>query len=415
MKKVFMAAASGLMALTLGGCGVKYAYELTSPDETTATEEETEAAISLNIRYCDDRYTDYLNDCIKRYTKSYDNVDVSIELVSSENYIKEINSDAVQKGRNIDLYIASNSDLGTAYLAGLAAKNTSDGYTDEAYSQAALNACSYKDYLVGYPLAYETSFLVYNADFMAEKDVETFAKIETFATSIDFSSDEVKGIQSIFRCDLGQSFGNYGFVGYGMDIGGGCGDDAGVFNVNNEKTVKLAQQYLSLIQYFNLESDMTYDKCVKQFTSGKILATIVGLDAIGEIEESEINYKIAAFPDYNAKDKAAPLSITSVLVVNPYSPNQAAAAQLAEFISFDCADSLYGYAGMLSAKKGVKYDNSKLESIYDSYDKSVPKNKLLYGEQVYPLIEIALHNIVAGADIGEELQKIDDYMKTQLQ
>jgi hypothetical protein len=33
---------------------------------------------------------------------------------------------------------------------------------------------------------------------------------------------------------------------------------------------------------------------------------------------------------------------------------------------------------------------------------------------VYPLIEIALHNIIAGEDVEDELQSVDAYMKKQL-
>ena len=64
--------------------------------------------------------------------------------------------------------------------------------------------------------------------------------------------------------------------------------------------------------------------------------------------------------------------------------------------------------------KNIEYDEEYLSQIYDSYAKSAPKNKLVYGEQVYPLLEIALHNIVNGDDIKEQLTSVDDYMKKQL-
>lgn len=410
-KKVILLAA-GLTALTLSSCGVKYAYELTSPEETTVKEEE---AVSLNVRYSDERFTDYLKNCEEAYEKTHKNVDVTLELVPSENYIQGISDDTVKGGKNVDLYIAQNNDLGTLYLAGLAAKNTGHEYTNNYYCQTALDACSYKGSLVAYPLGYETSFLVYNTDFLSEENVNTFADIQNYSTEIDFSSEEAAGIESIFRCDIRRMFGNYGFIGSGMSLGGVCGDDPSDFNVNNKQTVKSAEDYLALIDYFSLKSGVSYEDCVEQFTSGRILATIVGLDAVDDIDAGDVNYKIAGFPDYDGKSKTAPLSITTALVVNPYSINQTAAADFAKYATYECADKFYGDTGMLSTKRNAYCANPELENVYDSYDKSVSKNKLLYGEQVYPLIEIAIHNIAAGEDIEKELQKIDDYMKKQLQ
>ena len=57
--------------------------------------------------------------------------------------------------------------------------------------------------------------------------------------------------------------------------------------------------------------------------------------------------------------------------------------------------------------------NKEYAGIYESYMKSDNKNKYQYGDQVYPLIEIALHNIIAGEDIEDELQSVDAYMKKQ--
>lgn len=412
-RKVILLAA-GLTALTLSGCGVKYAYELTSPDEVTV-KAEAEETVNLNIRYSDEKYTDYLKNCGAEYEKNHKNVEITLELVASENYIQGISDDTIRGGKNVDLYIAQNNDLGTLYLAGLAAKNTAHEYHNSHYCQTALDACSYKGNLVAYPLGYETSFLVYNTDFLSDEDVKTFASMENYSTEIDLSSEEAAGIESIFRCNISQMFGNYGFIGAGMTLGGVCGDDPTDFNINNKQTVKSAEDYLSLIDYFSLKSDVTYEDCVKQFTSGRILATIVRLDAMSDIDAGDVNYSIAGFPDYDNKSKTAPLSITSAIVVNPYSANQSEAVEFAKYITYERADKFYEETGMLSTKRNAYCANPELTKVYDSYDKSVSKNKLLYGEQVYPLIEIALHNIVAGEDIKTELQKIDDYMKIQLQ
>ena len=69
--------------------------------------------------------------------------------------------------------------------------------------------------------------------------------------------------------------------------------------------------------------------------------------------------------------------------------------------------------GYMSTNKNI-YKDGKYEGVYKSLLKSSSKNKLNYGEQVYPLIEIAMHNIAAGEDVEAELKYIDEYMKKQL-
>ena len=77
-------------------------------------------------------------------------------------------------------------------------------------------------------------------------------------------------------------------------------------------------------------------------------------------------------------------------------------------------------------------DNSRINNIYNSYEKASNKNKLQYGEQIYPLIEIVLHNIVAENAINDtsgtgetddadfssfimnEFKKVEEYMNNQL-
>ena len=67
----------------------------------------------------------------------------------------------------------------------------------------------------------------------------------------------------------------------------------------------------------------------------------------------------------------------------------------------------------MSARR-ISYSDDRLNNVYDSYEKASNKNKIQYGEQIYPLIEIALHNIVAGNDITEEFENVEEYMNSQL-
>ena len=414
MRKTTVMALIPAMALMLTACQVEYANEMTTPAEENTTEAETTDSI-LRVRYCDDRYTGYLEYCKKEYEKSNGGISVEIQLVSSSDYIQGIKDDSVSGKEIPDVYIAGNSDLSVAYLAGLASVNTSDEFSLQNYSKAALDSCSSNGSLVAYPLSYSTSFLVYNADYLSEEDVKTFEAIKTYSNNADFTSEDSAQIDKIFGCDLNGIFGNYGFVGSGIDLGGEFGDDNTSVSICNDKTLEAAQEYLSLVDYFHLNMDSSHEDCLDKFSQGVMLATIMYTDDVSLMADWNVNYRITEVPDYNGEVAVKPLSVTKSLVVNPYSSKQSEAAGFAELAAVKCADKLYEYTGMMSAGKRVKHDNAELDNIYASYEKSAPQNKLLYGEQAYPRIEIALHNIVAGNDMGEEFKNVDEYMKTQME
>lgn len=407
-----MFAGIAVMMPLLAGCKVEYAENMTSAEADAET--ETTAKV-IRVRYSDEKYTDYIKYCEEEYEKNNEGIDIVPELVSSDNYINNINSDSAAGGSVPDVYMAANSDLGTLYLAGLAYKNTSDVYNTDNYCEAALDACSYNKTLVAYPLAYRTSFLLYNTKYLTAEDTVSFAAMETYSENADFfSSEESASVESVFRCEVSDLFTNYAFISPGLVIGGAQGDNADSVSIVNDTTKAAAKEYMSLIDYFSISTKNTYNGCMKKFLSGKFLSVIATTDSLSTIAESKIECGVAAFPDYNSKLSTKPLSITTALVVNPYSSDVSEASKFAEFATAGMKDVLYSYTGMLSAASNVEYEDTCFADIYASYAKSMPKNKLVYGEQIYPLLEIAMHNIAAGEDIEEQLSNVSDYMKSQL-
>ena len=403
-----------ILAMMLTSCQVEYADEMTTPALEDTTEAETQDSI-LRVRYSDDVYSEYLEYCKEEYERTHQGVEVLLELVPSSDYIKNIQDDSVS-GENVpDVYMAGNGDLSVLYLAGLAMKNSSDEFTEQNYCGAALDACSCKDSLVAYPLSFRTSVLIYNSDYLSENDVKTFEGIRTYSSNAEFNSGESGAVEKIFGCDLNKIFGNYGFIGSGIDLGGRNGDDKNLLSICNDRTLQAAQEYLSLVDYFHLNMDTSYDDCLQKFSTGAMLATIIYTDDIAGAKDWQVNYKLAPVPDYNEDVKVTPLSVTKAMVVNPYSLKQKEAVEFAEFTTAGNADKLYEYTQVMSAKKAVEYSDPEFDNVYKAYERSVPQNKLLYGEQAYPRIEIALHNIVAGSDMCEELKSVDDYMKTQME
>lgn len=411
MNKILPIAVAGLVGLTLCGCKVQYASTIETNEEgsqeVTVAPEKT-----IYFRYNDSKYTEFFDYCANSFMQENKNVKVVLELKDKENYVIDIiNNTTNSKGP--DVYFTETSALGTLTLSGVADVNNASDVSDMDFGQGALNACTYEGKIVAYPFDFSVPFLVYNTDFLTVENVSTFDDIKNFADEADFGDLGVQ-LNGVFTCNLSKLFMNYGFIGSGISLGGDCGDKADDFIICSEASLSAVNAYKDLVNFFNIGSDLKYEKCVEYFMNTEFLATIVTPDTLKQLDESEINYGIAPLPDYGEGGLTKPLSITNAIVVNPFSAQTDVAAEFAEYVTITKANQLYEYTERISACQNVNYENDYWSKIYDSYNKSVSKNKLQYGEQVYALLEIALHNIVAGNDVTEELTVVQEYMDKQL-
>lgn len=407
-------------AVTFSGCKVRYEKE---SQDTVGEKETVSVAVAervtnnitsdtIKIRYSNSAYTSYLEKCKAKFEEQNEGTSIILEPVEKENYLVNIGSDSIE-GTNVpDLYIIGSDELATAYLAGLASKVQSETFVKQNYDDVAVNACSYNKTPVAYPISFKTTFLTYNSDYVEDNKSYTIEDIKTYSENADFSKIQMN-IKKIFDCNINDLFMNYGFFGSGINIGGKDGCDASAFSVCNDTTIKSAESYVGLINFFSLDSKIKYEDIVTEFIAGEAVFSIVSTDSIAELEKSDYQFVYEEFPDYSTDEKTSPLSITTSLVVNPYGGNISDATVFAEFIAGEMAAELFDNTGFMSTNKNI-YQGGKYEGIYKSYLKSSSKNKLKYGEQVYPLIEIAMHNIASGEDIKSELQSVDEYMKKQI-
>lgn len=416
-------------AAAFGICGCHIEYEEDMTEEETPNAGVTEETHQIRVAYSDETYTVYLEDCVERYMSLHQNISVELVYMEADAYLETLSAQSLSANADqeaaavSDVYLLENYQLGTAYLAGIAAKNTKSDET--YYCRTALDACSYNGTLIAYPLGYRTTFLIGNRDLTGDLEISAFTQIDAFSDSlygenaegvIEWSSEEGSvSIEAIFKCNLKDLFLIYPFVGAGMNLGGKSGSDNADFSVCSSDSVAQAEQMLALIERYGIDTEAEYEECVADFLAGKTAFSVFSTDTLAQLQETDtLSYYICAFPDYSDSIKTAPLSITTALVVNPYSRDLETAEAFAYFATFSMANSLYRDAGVLSARTNVQYQNEEFSNIYASYEKSVPKNKLQFGEQAYPLIEIALHNIIAGEDIETELAAVDAYMQTQL-
>ena len=412
MKKITLTFMAGLMALSLTACNITYKSTEVIPN---GGETQIDGEGVLRFCYTDEKYKDFFKFCETEYERLNPGVDVVLEYrAENSEYLNKIIEDSYNNYNVADVYMLSDNNLSTAYLAGVAMKNSFDVFTEDNYCKTALNACSYVDRLVAYPLSYDTTYMLYRSDILSVDDVTTFGNLILFSDTMETLGEEHPEIQAIFSSDLNSIFINYGYLGAGFNIGGSVGTESDKMEINTTKAINLAEKYIAMVKYFALDSKVTYDDSFQGFLNGRYASIIASTTNLSELEDCEVEYSIAQFPNFSNVNKTSPLALTKCVVVNSFADDTAVASDFARFVTYEAASYLYEYSGALSAKRGVVYPNEKLGYIYDSYEKATVKNKLTYGEQVYPLLEIALHNIVAGNSAEEELKSVEDYMKKQI-
>lgn len=412
MRKIILTFMAGLTALSLTACNITYkSTEVgNQPGEIVVDGEGV-----LRFCYTDEKYKEFLEFCEKEYERFNSDVDVVLEYrAESSEYLNQIIEDSFANENVADVYMLSDSNLSTAYLAGVAMKNSFADFNEDNYSKTALNACSYIDKLVAYPLSYDTTFMLYRSDILSPDDVSTFGNLILVSDTMETLGDDYPEVQAIFSSDLNDIFINYGYIGAGFNIGGKTGSETGVLEIASPKASNLSEKYIALIKYFAINNSLKNQDVLDGFLTGKYVSVIASTANLSEIIESELEYSIVEFPNFSNVNKTAPLALTKCVAVNPFADDTAIASDFARFVTYEAASFLYEYSGTLSARRGVAYTNPQLANIYASYEKASIKNKLAYGEQVYPLLEIAMHNIVAGNAAKDELKSVEDYMKNQI-
>lgn len=409
-KRVSVVLAALLVTTTISGCKIQYVEEET---ESTTVAQTTAAApeetISLRLWYSDESLTSYILRCSREYEAANSNVNISISLIPESDYISTLTEKAIG-GEAVDLYIVNNDNLEQMRLAGIAQENTmTDIYNSYNYSEKAINACTYKGHMVAYPLFFDTTFLLYNKDYVEDPDIHCFEDIKTFAEGYEVPAGSK--LSNIFTCNLNDIFFNYAFLGRYLDMGGVCGDDKSITFEINEKVYAAVNQYKALIDYFFINrADVDYYSCINGFENGSIAFTIADTDMYERIRQS-CDY-VGVLPFLNMSDTiaTAPLSITTCVAVNPFSKNAGVAASFAKYMTYTNASSIYDDTAKVACRK-ITYEDDNLNQIYASYEKSVPKLKIMYSDEFYALLEVAMHLMAEDADDIQALAAVGNYLR----
>lgn len=419
---------------------------------------------SVVVWYTDESMTDYINAMAVAFHEEYD-IRVLPQLQSGLDYLEDVYDASVREEEGPDLYIISNEALEKAYLAGLAAEITDESELVNAqhFSEASLNAVTYKGKKIGYPYYFETSVLLYNKTYIEEmaknqlmaetseepanaeeaeaasssedaSDEETIsqdaidAKVvelipQTFDELLSFadSYDAPAAVEAVFKWDVEDIFYNYFFVGNYMNVGGPCGDTSEEVDIYNLDTIKAMQVYQDLNQFFSFESeDVAYASVIQEFIEGKVVLTTATSDIMRTLQAAAdegtftFEYGIAPIPDLNEEMQTKNLSVTNTIVVNGFSDKQEDAEHFASYLAGEASASLYEKTGKIPAKTDEACKNDKTAVFYQEYSDSVPVPKMMETSNLWVQLEVTFAKVWNGSEVSKSLQELSEMIMSQV-
>lgn len=412
-----------------------YAME-DSMNGAVADEKAAKEDITLEVWYSEAELQKYIEEAAESF-EAANHIKVNTRLMSEVDYIENINNQSVgEKFEGPDVYLVSNDQLEMVELAGLTkkVKDTKNHYTTEYFCDTALHAVRYNGAQIAYPICFETSFLIYNKDYITvEQQVEGVEESQTEKTQVipatldelmEFSEnfEEKEGVENIFRFDVSDIFYTYFFVGDYLQLGGLDGDNAGVVNIANDNVKSCLRRFQELAQFFAIDiKTINYDTVLKEFAEGKTVYAIGKTDAVQRINDlaqmngKEINYGIAVLPNVSNELNSKALSVTTAAVVNGYTRQEEEASMFADYLSFGYAGKLYECSGKYTAKRSSSTENSAFrDEIYKQYENSVSLPKLLNASNFWVNLEIAFFNIWTGEEVDSQIQSVSDQVTKQL-
>jgi len=405
---------------------------------------------TIYVWYNDESMTDYVNGAAVVYGDE-NGVRVIPHLVSEGDYIENVNEATVRSEQIPDVFLLSNDSLEKAYLAGLASEidDVMEIVNRSYFPEVALNAVTYRDKLVAYPLYYETTALLYNETYLeqwalqqaqnesAEAEVaydeaSIAARAEDYLeTAVPQTIDDIlnlantfdppETVEGIFKWDVSDIFYNYYITGNYMQVGGETGDDRSVVNIHNPETTACLEIYKNLNQFFYIESDtVSYDSVVQDFLDGKLVFTIASTDAAARLAAAKADgsfayeYGAVAMPDPSAEMKARSLSVTGAVAVNGYSKNKELANKFAAYLVGEYAGNLYDKAGKCPVNYNVIHGTPLLDVFYKEYENSISLPKIMEISNYWMQLEIVFSKVWNGADVSEALADLAEQMQLQI-
>ena len=382
------------MLTVFAGCGNK-------DDRTQAAKElNLSGPITVNVWYNDSTYESYLEFVARQFKKSNELVTVKPVYIEADSYINYIYDESVRNNNACDIYFLTSEEIEKAYLSGLTSENDMypEVYNEDVYGKAAMTACSYGGKLYGYPVSFNTSFLVYNKKYA--EAVDTIEQIRNISDNYQIT-DENQDVSMVFQWNPDSMFLNYAAAGAYINIGGENAENSKDVSLNEEQIKKALTEYAKLKDAFGIDRNtVSLKDCAELFSTGNMLYTVLDADSLAEVNVTDVDYGICEYPSMGDNLDSKAMSVTTMAVVNPYTKNVDASKAVARAISYDYADYLGTMAKKCCARADLKVKRAEsYQKLHQIYSDSVVKAKYIGVGEVYMRYEIMLHQVYDGGNV----------------
>lgn len=429
---------------------------------------------SIYLWYTDDTLTNYINGATVAYNEEHGTRIVPV-LQSPTDYLENLNN-TMNEYSKPDMFIISNDALGKVYLSGLGDEITLDESTFESsYLSQAKNAMSYKDKIIGYPLNFETTVLLYNRSYLRDMAItainrekaENTDNSETSDTTVSAANTDVnsgendvnsnddpayeeaiinnkileiipetiediksiadnydapENVENFFVWDVNDIFYNYFFIGDAINVGGDSGWAKEKVDIYTEEAITAMKAYQSLNQFFSIDASETdYNHVIADFIEGKTVFTIATSDVVTTLENAKedgtflYDYGVALVPAMSETLDTRSMSETNAVVISPYANEHSKVANdFAYFMTTAYVPDLYTKSGKVSAARYVDYEYDAFYVFASEYEYSTPLPKMVETSNFWIDLERTFLEVWNGEDANEELKKLAEQILLQI-
>ncbi len=412
---------------------------------------------SITVWYTDSFLEEYVRNAAVVYEEQT-GVKVIPTCVSGLEYLEAIQRATIDEDYGPDLYILGSESLEKAYLSGLCVnvKDEDKVLNTSHFPQTALNAVTYSDKLMGYPLMFEGSVFLYNRTLLEEiadkynekiataeenEDSEEDGETEESNVVSEVTADDIlptsivgiiefalnydlaEGMESYFKWCITDVLYEYWFAGAYMNVGGPMGDDRDNIEVYNEESMYALKVFQDFKQFFSMELDeCSYNDILKEFEEGKILFMVADTDAVKKLEEDKkkeedgfaYEYGISSIGMLNDTLQSKGLSVTKMVAVNGLSEHTELGEDFARFLTVDYSENFYSRTGKFACAYQKEYQYPQMDDVIRTYENSVSLPKIVETSNYWVLAEMVYTKAWDGTNVNTLLRELSSQVKKQV-
>lgn len=330
-----------------------------SAEGTKETAEYANAKTDLVFWYEDDTYTEFFETAAQRYF-SKTGVKVSVECQNTIDYIGSIYDKTMQDDGFPDVYLLPGDNLEEAYLYGLVSVNKNAEKYAGILSNA-LEAASYGEKVLGYPLSYNACLFVYQNGYFEEAPT-------SLQMIIDYSdqNEPAENVEYLLEWDVNDAFYDFPFISNSVSFDKTQAEVMKV-NYNEEMYAKDMAFFEEILESFSVDaSKVSESGIIENFLAGRTLCAILDTNSLQKLEGYA--YSMQPIPNLNEELPAATCAVTDMLAVNDFSEQGEQAAAFAKFVTVDMASELHALTGHYSVLPSENPDKAETMAaqIYES-------------------------------------------------